>query len=163
MKITKSEMELNNLRTKKLNIELKIKEQKRELNKELRKTYPKIFLLMSILMITGILFNIGAMVITHALVLENNPNKVFTESNPFYAKFNNLKENEIANVKFTSFVFQISIYVFLLLALLYNRYHISSKKEMYLLLAVTIFVAVSWGYDFANDLGYWIGKMIWGA
>lgn len=157
------EKELNDLENKKKNIILDIKQKKKECHQEFYKENKRKIIILDIIMVLAILCNIGALILTNALVLKNNPDKTFGEMNPVMAKNMDIVYAEKSEVKFFGFLFNIFCWSVIVIYYINLRNKIARQIEYGMLLGMVICIFTAWSLDFFNDLGYWIGKLIYGG
>lgn len=135
-----------------------IKYTKRNLHIFYTNNYHNILLFADILILLGLLCNVGALTITNALAVKANPDIVIYEANP------NIPEYETHpnySVPWSLFIRTILAYCTLIGTMYFLRLNINSRYHLYfyVLLACMIFFTLM--YNFANDLGYFIGVKLW--
>jgi len=141
---------------------------KRKLKEHYTEKYKTMIRICDILIICAILFNFGAVAITNALVVKNEPDKKFHEVNPVGREtFDYAPPPEDAGGKDITLVWRALIIHTLLLLVLLGvyltlRFGVNSPYSMGLLMMCTFFLFILLGWDFSNDFGYWIGVQIWG-
>jgi magnesium-transporting ATPase (P-type) len=143
--------EIHNLKDKRANLQW-------EERKVFFKDNKAIFNIMDWLIFIMILSNVGAMVITNALVSKTTPEIKFVEVNPIQAELSGFEGTghtfwHNMGILFRSLFF----YGILVASYIFTRFKISTKSELYWYLAVYSGVAVILFIDFANDLGYLLG------
>lgn len=146
---------------KQLKVEKKIAQSK--INREFRKEYSFVFRTMDVLLVLIILFNVGAMVITNALVVKETPDKNFYEANPIQADVNNFKTTDDAKYWFMGFYVNFVIWALLIGWYVYMRFNIITFNLFYMMAGVIIFYLVGTGLDFFHDFGFWIGTILYGG
>lgn len=162
MKIDNLYLQKEELYFKREEVKRKIKKENKRLRILFKKDNKKIIRILDIAMIICILFNVGAFVITNALVIKENPEVELIEANPTQCKLN--KDYEcVDNYEIISGVF---IHMILLSVLfcyyLFFRYSIKDEWSLWLLIFMVTFIIIGLGFDFFNNLGYYIGSLIWG-
>ncbi|KKN60169.1 hypothetical protein LCGC14_0534600 [marine sediment metagenome] len=146
-----------------------IGKEKREINRELRRENKTLFRIGDVLVILMVLFNIGALVITNALVLKVNPEETFTEVNPVAAEvYEFVPATDVAPVNVVygfilAFFFHIMAYTALITYWMYNRFYIVERKKLYHTLVLLTIWSMLILTDFFNNLGFYIGRLIWGG
>ena len=132
---------------------------------ENRKTHKKTLILLDILMIIGLMSNVGAMIITNAMVAKAQPDAVFIEVNPVAAKAYNLeqapKEQRLQLIKnyggklIHLFIMGIALGIYIWMR------HRANHWRDYLLLCVMVSI---WFtiliMNFGNDFGYYLGRVL---
>lgn len=139
-----------------------LKQEKISMHQQLKKEHRKIFLFMDVCVVLIILFNMGALATTNALVLQAEPNKTFAEVNPAMAKLQGFEEHPQAKSLYLTFMIQAGLW--LLIALSYGFTRLGMFKYYQLVFLASLYggMAVLMLYDFVNDVGFYIGKLIWG-
>ncbi len=141
----------------------KIVKAKKKIHKEFVNSNKKIILVLDIAMIFIILFNFGAVLITNALVLREEPDKVFMETNPVASKIGNYELHPESIQLMSSVLKQMFLWSILIFIYLYYRRNLIDDKDLFTLLMIITFWVTSTGYDFIHDFGYYIGKVIYGG
>ena len=132
---------------------------------ETKVIHKKTIILLDILMILGVLSNVGALAITNALVVKATPGGEFVEVNPISAEAYDLKQApvEVRPGLWIAFGKQLIRYLFMGLTLgvyIWMRHKAYHWRD-YLVLAVgasTWFVILL--MDFAGNLGFYIGTLL---
>jgi len=136
------------------------------LRKEVHKNYickhKTKFMIMNWCFVLMIIFNLGAVIITNMLVVKQNPTTKFVEINPQQCELNNYECPENTEGIFSAVLKQLVILSFLIGYLFLFRYVIISNLGFYIYICLVIFLFYTITNDFANDLGYVIGKILWG-
>lgn len=142
-----------------------LKKEKKKLNKNLLRKNKKLIFILDILVIVAILFNVGAMMTTNALVVRENPEKEFKEANPIAAKNNNFvaPPKPVAMVIMTGFYIQAIGWIVLIGLYLYNRQTFFKEEGLWGLAIIALIIFVFLGLDFLSNLGYYIGKILYGG
>lgn len=154
----REQIEYYKLLAKKEEIDIEIKAHKKILNYSFKKENKKKIMLIDTLFVLFILFNIGALLITNALVMKN-PNKTIKEANPITSKTHNLESTNNLPQYF-GIIFHIIILTIMITYYTLLRNNIKTNKEYTTYLTVIIILGTFLTYDFLNDLGYYIGKII---
>ena len=145
-------------------IGLKLDVLKTKATKQYRKNNKVIFNFLDYLVIVGIVFNLGAMVITNAMVVKENPTMEFKEANIMQCKLSKYECGMQSFFGSFKFIFtHILIYGIVIWLYISCRNNIKSDMELFVILApiVTLFVTVM-GWDFFNDFGYYLGRVLFG-
>ena len=143
---------------KRINDELK--KTKKRLNKQYIRENKKLFKLFNWLLFFAILCNIGALIITNALVIKDKDVQL-KEANPYAAKQLGLKVYE-EGIKIVMMLMGHVIYfTSLIVYYFYYRSKIYHDSQIHVLTFLIVMVFGMTFIDFSNDLGYWIGAMIW--
>lgn len=155
---------------KKKSIDNEIREKKRlkdvlinRANRKYKENNKKKILILDILFCMFILYNLGALLITNALVMKDNTNKTFHEANPVAAKAYGFHTEQ--TIEFISKYFGLMLhllcwsYLITMYIVGRNRYIVNNETYCHMLGSVLGFGFIL-TYDFINDLGYWLGKVI---
>ncbi len=141
--------------------------QLRSLKKELHKDYVKDhklqFRLLDIAIVLIILFNMGALFMTNFLVMKASPEIQIQEANPKQCDWNGYTCHPEGNEIMFAFLFQIIFWGIIIILYLYYRTTLFTDFEYYILIIIIIFWLIGFGTDFINDLGYYLGKVIYGS
>jgi len=141
----------------------KLRLENRRLHYEYKKKYSKTFKLMDILFISLIIINMGALMLTNMLVLKNVPNSTFIEANPAASKIHNFETSAEAPSIFSGFLFQMLMYGILALCYFSNRNNIRSHTGLILQFSLIFLMFFTCLTDFTGNLGFWIGRLVWGV
>lgn len=142
-----------------------IRKEKRRLHSSLTTVHKKIFIALDILFILSILFNFGAITITNAMVVKSAPSPgdiTFIEANPVVAEAYDLKTTPEANNLFKKMLIHFSIWFLLLGCYVYLRRTIFTEAGLTVLSTIVLGYFIIYGWDFFNDFGYWIGRVMFG-
>ena len=115
-------------------------------------------------MAIAILFNLGALIMTNMHVVRSNPTIELREANPIQVKQNDFKPVEQEQVRhyMGGYLIQVFEWTFLIGAYLIQRRGVRTGANLNLLILIVIFTLVATTLDFSNDLGYTLGKLIYG-
>ncbi len=154
------------------------KNYEKQLAKQYFKHNNKKFWWLKIIIILAILSNMGALLLTNATVVKSTPTTEIYELNPTVCGDDKeLECHPVTDINiqgsaarswmnYVIIIFWVALRPSILAAMMIYLYHsikISSysHKHFYMHSSLIIFVAMGLGYDFVNDLGYWIGRIIW--
>lgn len=154
------EQRINKLQQEQRNIKATINKYKAKQSQWFRKQNQKALIILDIILICCFLLNIGALAITKALVIKNNPTKQLVEANPVTANTYQLQTNNEANYRFMGFYIHALLWVFLIGLYIYKRQTTKTNIELYNLIFTVLGWLVILALDFFNDFGYLIGKLI---
>jgi len=126
-----------------------------------RKENKKTFLILDLLLIIMILCNLGALLITNALVVRVEPNIELMEANPVVAEIDSFEMHPEATGLFKSFIRYVILWSFFTFMYFLIRNNTRSYFLMYFLMFYVILYSITLSTDFINDLGYYIGKKLW--
>ncbi len=150
-----------------------IKRERHSVHKSFYSNNRKAFMLLDILAVCIILVNYGALFTTHALVIQKNPEIQLYEANPAAAKTHGFEDGsniegeagEAVKEKgvnvFKSFLIVSLYWSCLIFIYLFVRNRSISETDLYMMLFVILVYAVSLSIDFVNNLGYFVGTVIW--
>ncbi len=140
----------------------KIRKRKKEKHNKFVKEHKKTLRYLDTIFVIIILFNLGALLITNALVFKDNPSAEFFESNPIAGEIHGFKLHSGENSFFASFMFFVYMWAFLSFLYIYVRRIIYEERHLFALIAYAILYATVLGTDFINNLGFYLGKGIYG-
>ena len=147
----------------------RIREAKKECNRDLRKEHKTLFRVFDIVIIFIILANVGAMVLTNILVIRQDPNVVLTEANPITAEIHDFVPSTDRYPKglvfgnLIGFSITVVVYVLIIGFYLYTRFYSVVRKQLYQNMITMTFLGMAIFLDFFNNLGIYIGILIWGG
>jgi len=144
-------------------LEGEILNEKRKLHKEYVKEHKLAFKIMDCLFILIILSNLGALALTNALVFKNEPATQVLEANPVASEVHDYQAHPQAKTFFTGFLFQMGCYGILFLCYISNRASVHTKKGLILNFTLVFFMAFVCLTDLTNNLGYYVGRLLWGV
>lgn len=110
-----------------------------------------------------IIFNCIALLLTGILVVKENPSKDFVEANPTQCQWNGFACHTDAWAILLPFLKQLFIWAILVALYLYQRNHTFTSTGMWILTGIIILYAVLISLDMINDLGLYLGKVIYGV
>jgi magnesium-transporting ATPase (P-type) len=145
------------LKVRQKTIKIFMKAKRREINQTFKKENNKKILLVDSLFILFVLFNIGALIITNALVMKEKP--TLKEANPITAKTYNLQSTN-NNAQYFGIIFYILTLTLLIGYYILLKNTIINNQSYTIFLMVIIILGTFLTYDFLNDVGYLIGKII---
>ena len=156
-------MKFNNLVNEKKAINHDIRAQRKVLHKTMIKKYKWLFIAMDIIVVFMILINYGAVIITNMLVVRENPDVEIQEANAIQAELNDYKQHVDGQTVMMAIFIQAIMWGVLLFVYLYHRITIGTYKEMLLMCFIVLFYLYLISFDFINDFGYLLGKLIYGG
>lgn len=84
----------------------------------------------------------------------------FQEANPITAEKHNLEKTDDGGHIYKMLVIHIFIMTFITFAYIFLRYYVTSINEIWVLLFVILFLVYATFFDFFNDFGFFIGKLV---
>jgi hypothetical protein len=114
---------------------------------------------MDILVILSLFFNVGALILTNAMAVKAKPTIQILEANPVSAQTLGYKQAPQAIQISFGFVLHCLALAFFIGNYFYIR-ATESDKRLKTLLITASFIFLICCLDFSNDLGYWLGKLI---
>jgi hypothetical protein len=141
----------------------RIKEEKKAVHKTYIKHNKRKIKIVDIMAIMVIFFNLSAILMTGMLVVKAEPDKGFAEVNPAQCEWNGFSCHSDWQDILIPFLKQIGILFFLVLGYLYYRFNITDDTSFHITGGIVLLYFVLTGLDFVNDLGLFIGKIIWGV
>lgn len=123
---------------------------------------------LDILVILLIVFNIGALVTTHILVVKKEPQSKFGEANLAAAEAFDLQplEKKQANKIYNMIIFKGLLYGFIVGTYYFLRTNYLITKSNYNFYTMILFVFLIgfvYMYDFFNNFGYLLGVILYGV
>lgn len=133
---------------------------KHDANKELKNNYRTWFRMLDILGIILILLNFGALFMTGVLVIKAQPTHTFSEANPVQCAWNGWSCHTNWKDVFIPFLKQAFLWGIIIGAYIYSRNNTYSLTGLWFLTIMVLFITAILGWDFINDLGLYVGKII---
>lgn len=146
----------------KINYKNQVKQLRYEASKEFREQNKTWFKTLDIIGIILILFNLGALFMTGALVVRADPTHGFAEANPVQCSWNGFACHTDYWDIIVPFFKQIIILSLLAGLYVYSRNNTFNITGLWIMTFMIIFYATALTLDFNNDLGLYVGKIIWG-
>lgn len=140
----------------------KIEEEKKHLHKEVVRENRLVFWVFDIAIVLAIVFNLGAMMITNAMVLREEPQAVFMEANPIASKISGYQQHPEGGQVLKTIYFRVLVWVLLIGGYLHTRFYTFNQRGVNRLAFIVLFLFMMLLYDFLHDAGFYIGKIIWG-
>jgi hypothetical protein len=153
-------------------LDLDIDIQKRLIHSEYMCEHKKLIHILDAMLVLALIFNLSALCLTNALVVKVEPAKTFHELNPVQCGlqgFNCSTVNNTAGVEVPNYsaLLGFILHAFalgIIVASYWNiRRKIVSDKEFASLLIFAVIILVVCCFDFTNDAGYFLGKLLWGV
>ena len=144
-----------------------IKKEKHRLHNEFLKTHRQQIKIMDIIVICIVLFNWGALLTTNALVERTAAidGKVveYKELNPVQAKANNWEAPpiDVAKAEIVMVLRQVFIWLILGAIYLHSRRYVFTEEYFFMMILIIAFYFIILGADFINNLGFYIGKILY--
>jgi len=145
---------------KKKEINYQIEQEKKKIHKELVKQNKTIFYLLDAAVIVAILLNIGALAITNAMVVKEEPTTAFTEVNVIAADVGGYVPHPQSFALFNMLLMKIFSYTIIILMYGYLRFFAYTQSMLNTLYLFVVMLFVMSFYDFLNNFGFYMGKMI---
>lgn len=123
----------------------------------------KTFRFLDALMIVSVVCNLGALLITNALVFKQEPNKVLHEGNPVQAKLNGYQTSNEVQTKYWTLLKQAALLSAVFFGYLWFRWNVTNRFELLILTGFVLILSYILVWDFVNDLGFFVGKLLWGV
>jgi hypothetical protein len=138
-----------------------IKREKKELNRRFLGLHKNTILLFDWAMVLIILFNLGAVFMTSMLAVKKNPGIELKEANSVQAAMNNYELHPGGNKIMSALLKQCFLWAIIIFGYIYTRNNLISEDGLAVLMFIIILYLVFTGVDFTNDLGYYVGKMLY--
>jgi hypothetical protein len=161
--------EYYDLQAKKQKADYDIKQHRQKLHKKFVEHNKTLFLCLDIIIGLIILMNFGALAITNSIVVHKNVIDVeaglteptqYNEVNPTVANQNNYEIHPEATSLLKAFLIRIFYWAALLGIYIYYRRNVFTEEGLFILLVVAGFYFIALGSDFFNNVGYWLGEII---
>jgi len=133
-----------------------------EASKEHRAKHKAWFRTLDIIGIILILLNFGALFMTGVLVIKNEPDKGFSEANPAQCAWNGWSCHTDYKDVIIPILKQMVFWTILVFLYIYTRNNTFNITGMWILTGLMTFYAIALTTDFINDLGLYIGKILFG-
>lgn len=137
-----------------------LRDERAKLHSELVKYYYYLFHAMNWMFFLSIFFNIGALFLTNALIVGNDPGVMVLESNPVASELHSFDEHPEAKPLYLSFIIQCFFYLLLFVSFFMVKNSVYTEMQLFFSVGFIAFFCFITGYDFFNNLGYFIGRMI---
>lgn len=132
-------------------------------HQELVAKHKRLFYWMDVFVALALLLNLGAATITNMLVVKQEPQMELLEVNPTVADTNNYVEHPRSSSLFKALLSQLFLWALLIAAYLYHRLTIHTHFALVVLYIVVACAAFIFAKNFANDFGYYLGRLIYGG
>lgn len=147
----------------KQNARNKLKQTRYDASKDYRANNKEWFKILDLFAILCILMNFGALLITNALVVKVDPDRNFVEGNPTQCAWNGYSCHEEAASIIIPILKQMLLWAIIAFAYIYMRNNTFNITGLWILTLIIAIYSIMLGFDFINDLGYYIGKILWGV
>lgn len=168
-------MNLNQLKLNKLKRKLDYQAERREYNKSIKKIkslehrklvkkHRKLFIALDVIMILIIFSNLGATLITNMLVMKvepGQPQPQLAEVNPVVAENSGYVPHVDAQTLFTAILVFLMVWTAITFLYVHKRRTIYLEEELNVLIFFVLMYGLIFGWDFINDLGFFIGKIFY--
>ena len=152
-----------NLLRDKLLINQRIRVEKKVLHHKFVAMNKKSFLYMDILIGVMVLLNMGALVMTNALVVKATPEVELREVNPAMAEVHDYEVHPKSNQLIKVFIKQVVLWAILVLCYMYYRTRVFTDMGFTTMWVFVLYFLTMYLVDFVNDFGYLIGKIMFGG
>ncbi len=127
------------------------------------KEHKKMLIALDVAVVLVILMNFGALLMTNALVVKENPTWEFYEVNSVVAERNDYVQHpEVdSNKLLDELMFYSLAWSILLTIYIFARSRVRNLFGLYMLIVGVLFYILSFGTDFINDVGFYTGKLFW--
>lgn len=126
------------------------------------------FFTLHALMFLALLFNLGALVLSNAIIMKDSAEAgetiQFLEANPFSPQTGFQTAGMIIGLLTLGMLLrQAVLWVVMLLGYVYVCKNIHSQLGLWMLTAMVLWFVITLGFDFFHDFGFVLGKIIWGG
>lgn len=154
---------LFNLINKKSILDNQIKKEKKLLHKKFVKENKKLLLFLDLGLIFVIIINLSSVVITNSLVIKEEPTALVMETNIKQATLQEYKPHPESKKIFNTILIQLFIWSFIIFLYIQLRRTLYTDWGIGILIFLIILWSFSMTYDFSNNLGYFIGRILYGG
>ncbi len=177
--------EIIKIKTKQLILKEKLKKEKKILHKTFFEENKKLFYFIDFIVVLCVVMNFGALTTTNYMTykeaaIDEDKEIVIYEANPTMAERSNFKtvddmaqELKLSTEELNAEKKQINMmwiilyqtaffWAVLIFAYIFNRIRIYNHFQMGILIFVVAFYFSLLGYDFFHDLGFYLGKVLFG-
>jgi hypothetical protein len=141
-----------------------IKSEKQHLHKKFVINNRTSFLILDWMVVVMILFNFGAIGTTNFMVVkkmaEAKQELILYEVNPVIAEINDMEEHPQSRQFLSAYFKQALFWLFLIINYIYWRSTVFTPTGLFILSCVIGVYFMLYGLDFANDIGYFVGKKV---
>lgn len=149
-----------NLLAQKLIIKSEITKEKKRLHRMFVALNRRTFMYLDITVIVLILFNIGATTMTNFMDIKKEPQQELYEVNPTAAKAYGLEEHPESKQLWSKVVIYATFLFILFGTYIYYRMNVFTEEGLFILVVFVVFFLLIYSWDFFNDFGYWLGKVM---
>lgn len=140
-----------------------IKERKRKLHSLLYKEKKQLFIIMDVLIILCIILNLGAVTLTNMLIIKKEPNHVLQEVNPIMSEVHGFNLHPDYAKLYTQIIIQLLIWAGISIWYVFMRLNMYTPEMLYWFFCIVIGYFLIISFDFFNDFGFLLGKIIYGG
>ena len=135
---------------------------KKGMNESLRKKHRKLLKFCDIIAFFCILMNFSAVFMTNYLVMQEEPTVEILESNPVMAEVGNYETNTQVRSLFFTLIFNMALWTLIIAVYIYERLFMYRTWHLGLFVTFVMFYFSLLGFDFFNNLGFFIGRLVYG-
>lgn len=155
------------LLAKKEQINRKIKTEKKKEHYKFCKFHKKELRVLDIMVCVFILFNFGAVLVTNMTAVkeltEEGKELLIMEVNPIHAEVNEYELHPESNQFIWVFVKQAILWMLIIMVYVSFRRNMSTEHSLYFMIVCVSYLLIITGYNFFNDLGFLVGRSLYGA
>lgn len=144
-------------------VDFLIRQEKDMLHEQYVNNNKKAFTILDILLVIALISNLGALFMTNALVVKQEPTKVFHEGNPVQVKMNGYQSSPDVQGRYWTYLKQAGLLAVLFFGYLYYRSNTFTNVDFLFLSFFVGLLCFVFAYDFVNDFGFFVGKLLWGV
>lgn len=110
----------------------------------------------------AILFNMGALAMSNLMIVEAKPQMKIVELNPVVGKAQNYETLPVEKAKplLKQFYKPLLFYAFVVFFVIFMRMSMFTESILNAYTILVFYALAIFGYDFFNDLGYFLGKVM---
>ena len=141
-------------------LDKQIKREKQRMHINFCEQNKKFLRFVDIMVILLFFMNFASLFITNSLVVKQEPEIEFVETNPAVASVGQYKTAENANIILSLLVYHAIWWAILTTVFVFMRKTMYGVVQLYLLCFCLFYLVFTVGHAFFNDLGYFVGTLL---
>lgn len=146
-------------------IDQEIKDEKLRLHEQFVLKYKTLFRFLDIMVVAIVLINLVAVGLTNIMVVktavDENKTMVFHEVNPVQQKANSYAPHPETTKLFLALLKQMMLWSIMVFGYIWLRRTIYQEAMFTMIIFLVVFYLIMMGYDAMNDIGYFLGKILY--
>lgn len=159
--IFKEQEKLTRMKAEAINYRNRYITQKLKVNNLIKKNNRRQIIILDIIFVIAILMNMGALFMTHLLVIQTSEDITFYEMNTLQCEWNGFmcaSDNKEFMIKM---IIPMLIITLMVGIYIYLRTLLTTEWMITILTLFVTYCFIMMGYDFINNLGYYMGMIIY--